>query len=263
MGAPQHPEGTRTKRTGGSKLKKITLIGLSLILTLVAGLVGCVSERLVTQTVLLTQTVTQTQTLTETAIPPTITSTVTETPTAVTKTVETTRTVTPSPVTVTTTPPPITETITVTTTLPPVTITTTPPLTVDDLRRSIFEEVNKIRAEHGLSALIRDTYLDTIANDHAFTMMALGYITHWGFEDRANEIFAAMPHVTQVGENLAYVNLISYDTIGKYFAETWYESPEHRENMLDPLYKRTGIGLQVFWENLTVPNYYAVQLFTD
>ena len=156
-------------------------------------------------------------------------------------------------------PPPVTYTPPV----EPIEPVEEPPITVEDLRGIIFEEVNRIRIEHGLSALTRDHYLDTIADEHAFTMMAMGNATHWGFEDRADSIFAAMPNVTQVGENVAYVNIISYDTIGRYLAEGWYESPEHRENMLDSSYKRTGIGLQVFWENLAVPNYYAVQLFTD
>jgi len=71
-------------------MNKIALISVSLILALVAGLVGCGDKNPITETATQTQTVTETQTLTETAIPPTVTSTFTETPTTVTKTKATT-----------------------------------------------------------------------------------------------------------------------------------------------------------------------------
>ncbi len=235
---------------------------------------ACASGKPITQIVIQTQTVTETQTVTSptktiTVTPPPIivigtpqpttppTTTTTTTPPA------TTTTITPPTTTTTTTPPATTTTTTPPTTTPPPITESITPTTVEDLKDAIFEEVNRIRVDHGLPALIRDPYLDTIADDHAFTMMVMGYISHWGFEDRASTIFNEMPFVTEVGENVAYVNVISYDAVGRYFAEAWYESLEHRENMLNPIYKRTGIGLQVLWENLEIPNYYAVQIFTD
>jgi len=148
--------------------------------------------------------------------------------------------------------------------IPPIVVIEEPPITVNDLRRAIFEEVNKVRMGHGLTSLIRDDYLDTLANEHAFTMTAAEDASHRGFDARANSIFAAMPNVTRVRENVAHVNIVSYGDVGKYFAEAWYNSPEYRESMLNSQYiKKTGVGLQVFYESLTVPNYYAVQLFTD
>ena len=93
-------------------------------------------------------------------------------------------------------------------------------------------------------------------------MMATDNVSHYGFDDRADRIFATMPQVSIVGENVAFISGVASEDIAQEFANIWYESIDHRENILDTYYQQTGIGLQIVWESWQ-PNYYAVQIFTN
>jgi uncharacterized protein YkwD len=107
------------------------------------------------------------------------------------------------------------------------------------LEIKMIDLLNKDRAEHGLSPLIRDEELTKVARQHSRDMFVRGYFSHVTpdgkdpFERmKANDI-----HFITAGENIALAQTISIAQYG------FMHSPGHRANILNPAFGHIGIGI--------------------
>ncbi len=135
-----------------------------------------------------------------------------------------------------------------------------------DMERRVLREVNRARQAKGRAALLPDTSLAHVARAHSRAMLERGFFAHrdhGGLRagDRARRAGYAFH---RLGENLFRGRL--YDTINTtkrggrttttylwstpddlaaLVAESWMESPGHRENMLSAAYDLAGVGLAI------------------
>ena len=116
--------------------------------------------------------------------------------------------------------------------------------TDEEIRADTFTLVNKARVEAGLAPLVRDSTLDSLAQEHCDYMKRVGNVNHDNFEERA-----ARSGRDYVGENCAE---------GYHDAESlvsgWLSSPGHKANIMDPYFVYTGLGYT---------GGYACQIFSD
>jgi len=108
------------------------------------------------------------------------------------------------------------------------------------VRRDLFEAVNRERAAHHLAPLRLSPELEKAAQGHADDMLARGYYGHASPEHvmvlgRTRE---AGYVADSVGENIAKGQR-SVDEVMK----GWMESPEHRRNILNPMFTEAGYGV--------------------
>jgi len=106
-------------------------------------------------------------------------------------------------------------------------------------RDEIIEHVNRFRAQHGLSALVANDTLDTIAQAHSDDMAARDFFDHQS------------PDGVSVGDRAATAGY-TYRTIAENLAagmrrpsrvvDGWVDSPPHREAMLNPKVEEAGVG---------------------
>lgn len=107
------------------------------------------------------------------------------------------------------------------------------------LEIKMIDLVNKDRAEHGLSPLIRDEELTKVARQHSGDMFVRGYFSHVtpDGKDPFDRMKANDIHFMTAGENIALAQTIS---IGQY---GFMHSPGHRANILNPAFGHIGIGI--------------------
>jgi uncharacterized protein YkwD len=102
----------------------------------------------------------------------------------------------------------------------------------------VLAAVNAARTAQGLRPLRLDLTLRNAARSHSADMLRRNYFAHGAFAARV-----AAFHVQgrQAGENLAWGSG-PYGQAAAMISE-WLASPEHRANLLSPVYSRIGIGL--------------------
>lgn len=119
--------------------------------------------------------------------------------------------------------------------------------TDEEIQTEAFGLINEARIESGLALLTSDALLTSLAMEHCQYMKRVGTCSHSGFDGRA-AIVLGNGHLI-VGENVAE---------GYYSAETlvagWLNSSGHRENILNPQFRHTGLGYT---------GGYACQIFSD
>lgn len=128
------------------------------------------------------------------------------------------------------------------------TYTTTDDATPLAKEEEIFALVNEARVSSGLSPLVRADPLDALALEHSQDMAKAGILSHDGFDARADTIERSLGS-SNVGENVA----MGYES-AEAFVDGWLNSPGHRANIMNPSYRRTGIGYC---------KSYATQIFCD
>ena len=122
--------------------------------------------------------------------------------------------------------------------------------------------VNEARAEQDLPALRRSARLDGVAQAHADDMAARGYYAHVSPEgETPGERFlqAGGGRGPLVAENIARCEGCTTQpglAEVRDFQTGWMQSPEHRENILDPNLRRFGFGLAAEGDET-----FAVQMF--
>ncbi|MGH3001784.1 MAG: CAP domain-containing protein [Gaiellaceae bacterium] len=102
---------------------------------------------------------------------------------------------------------------------------------------ALLDQMNRVRAQHGLRPLHYDARLERAARSHTHRMLAQDVFTHGAFGSRLAS-FGVTASVS--GENLAW-GLGSWATARGVVA-AWLASPEHRANLLRPSFSRVGVG---------------------
>jgi uncharacterized protein YkwD len=108
-----------------------------------------------------------------------------------------------------------------------------------DAERRLMAMVNRERRARGLSPLILDASLQLFARQHAREMALRGYLGHRSVSGQTLRARLA-PYLrpgTRIGENVAMVRTIDEGH------RAFIASPAHLENMLDPKFRRVGIGV--------------------
>lgn len=104
----------------------------------------------------------------------------------------------------------------------------------------LIRELNRVRAEHGLSRLRYDATLERAARAHSRVMLRKDVFAHGAFRMRLLQ-FGVTAAIT--GENLAWGTGARSTTRATVVA--WLASPEHRANLLRPSFTRIGVGALV------------------
>jgi uncharacterized protein YkwD len=102
---------------------------------------------------------------------------------------------------------------------------------------SLLLEMNRVRAEHGLSRLTADAHLQRAAQWHSREMLGSNVFEHGAFGSRMAQ-FKVTGRLA--GENLAWGAGPRGTAQGIVLA--WLASPEHRANLLRPSFTRVGIS---------------------
>lgn len=129
----------------------------------------------------------------------------------------------------------------------------------DSIEAGIFDGINNIRSEHGLSVLKRDSQLDVVARRYSQTMARAGKISHEDAQGKHMEDRLEVNGITdwsQAGENLA--SSVGTEPV-RAALWGWQRSPGHMENILLPSFVLTGIGAYTDPRSGEV---YITQLFT-
>ena len=101
----------------------------------------------------------------------------------------------------------------------------------------LLQDLNRVRASHGLAPLRYDPRLQRAARKHSRDMLLTQIFEHGAFGARMVH-FDVRGSLT--GENLAWGNG-SFGTANA-IVRAWLASPEHRANLLRPGFTRIGIG---------------------
>lgn len=113
----------------------------------------------------------------------------------------------------------------------------------------VFLLINNERSKFGLSALVMDGSLRTIAGTHSEDMLARNFFSHRNpdgisFQERITRSYSGP--FSQAGENIWTGS--GYDSsnsqrLARMIVDRWLSSPGHRANMLNPAFTHTGIGV--------------------
>ena len=113
------------------------------------------------------------------------------------------------------------------------------------LESGVLDQMNGIRARHGLAPLRLNAALSAAAAQHSREMGVDGYFRHESadgsaFWKRIARYYASRHYgLWSVGENLLW----SSPDVGPTRAlELWMHSPEHRANILSPRWREVGVA---------------------
>lgn len=103
--------------------------------------------------------------------------------------------------------------------------------------QAILQYTNAIRMANGLSPVVKNPALDGIAQDWADHLVRVGELNH-----RPKHWESYPASVPAGGENVlqAWDDYSSYELV-----KMWFDSPGHREILLDPRAKSLGVGVAV------------------
>jgi uncharacterized protein YkwD len=116
---------------------------------------------------------------------------------------------------------------------------------IQQLDTGVLEQLNAIRAAHGLVPLKLNAALSAAAHGHSAEMIADGYFAHNSFDGAPfwKRLTAYSSSSTSgywsVGENLLYS---SPDVDASRALQLWMASPEHRANILTARWRQIGIA---------------------
>jgi uncharacterized protein YkwD len=118
-------------------------------------------------------------------------------------------------------------------------------LSMAGLESGLLQQLNAVRADHGLSALRANARLAAAASQHSREMAGDGYFDHdsvdgTSFSARIAKWYPVGAYRSwSVGENLLWSSP-SVDPSGA--VAMWMRSPGHRANILSPRFREIGIG---------------------
>jgi uncharacterized protein YkwD len=116
---------------------------------------------------------------------------------------------------------------------------------LSSLEQGVLQEINSIRREHGLAPLRLSARLSAAARQHSQEMAAGGYFSHdsangSSFDRRIARYYPlGRNRYWSVGENLLWS---SPDVDPDGALQMWWNSPEHRKNMLTARWREIGVS---------------------
>jgi uncharacterized protein YkwD len=116
---------------------------------------------------------------------------------------------------------------------------------LSSLEQGVLQEINSIRREHGLAPLRLSARLSAAARQHSQEMAARGYFSHdsangSSFDRRIARYYPLGGNrYWSVGENLLWS---SPDVDPGGALQMWWNSPEHRKNMLTARWREIGVS---------------------
>lgn len=113
------------------------------------------------------------------------------------------------------------------------------------IERTVFDALNREREARGLAPLAFDGQLATVARAHSRDMLERGYFAHRSPEGPgpAGRVKAAGIPYRLVAENIA--QNVRVKNPAAEAVKQWMTSPGHRENVLDPRFTRSAVGVAV------------------
>ena len=126
----------------------------------------------------------------------------------------------------------------------------------------VFDGINAERTDRGLLALVLDTDLSALAEEHNANLISRAVtggsiqIDHDGAQERADATFAS--GAVAYGENIAGIRGFGEAVVADTCVDGWVNSPGHLENLTGN-FTNTGIAVTVDEEDGTI---YATQIFS-
>jgi uncharacterized protein YkwD len=120
-----------------------------------------------------------------------------------------------------------------------------PATSLSTLEQGVLADINALRKEHGLGPLRLSANLSAAARQHSSEMAARGYFSHSSangssFDRRIARYYPLSgSHYWSVGENLLWS---SPDVDAGGALDMWWNSPEHRKNMLTVRWREIGLS---------------------
>jgi uncharacterized protein YkwD len=125
-------------------------------------------------------------------------------------------------------------------------------------RGRLLSQVNLARKRKHLQPLGKVILLDKVAVRHSKSMARRRSCDHHGFSERVSFI-KSKTGLSDIGENCYMFPARKYTArVARELLHGWLKSSGHRVNLLNPSYKRTGIGIVVRKRYV-----YATQIFTN
>ncbi|MBK8150313.1 MAG: CAP domain-containing protein [Acidobacteria bacterium] len=126
--------------------------------------------------------------------------------------------------------------------------------------KQAFALINRRRAEAGLTEMAWSDDVAKVARLHSENMASLNFFGHRGadgkmVDERADQL--GVKRWRAIGENIAYSR--GYDDPMTLSVEKWMLSNGHRENLLNPRWKESGIGISVTADG----TFYVTQVFLE
>ena len=120
-----------------------------------------------------------------------------------------------------------------------------PTTSLSTLEQGVLADINSLRKEHGLAPLRLSASLSAAARQHSSEMAGRGYFSHdsangSSFDKRISRYYPmGRSRYWSVGENLLWS---SPDVDAGGALDMWWNSPEHRKNMLTARWREIGLS---------------------
>ena len=120
-----------------------------------------------------------------------------------------------------------------------------PATSLSSLEQGVLADINTLRKQHGLAPLRLSASLSAAARQHSGEMASRGYFSHdslngSSFDRRIARYYPmGRSHYWSVGENLLWS---SPDVDAGGALNMWWNSPEHRKNMLTARWREIGLS---------------------
>jgi uncharacterized protein YkwD len=118
-----------------------------------------------------------------------------------------------------------------------------------ELERAIYRLTNEVRKKHALSPLTWESSLGGVARAHSADMLHRNYFSHQSPDGRSphDRILSGYPSgLSMSGENIwSGTGHDPGDTprLARIIVDNWLSSPGHRQNLLNPQFTDTGVGV--------------------
>jgi uncharacterized protein YkwD len=121
-----------------------------------------------------------------------------------------------------------------------------------EVEELIIVLVNDERQQYDLSTLSEDALLTSLAREHSISMVENNFFGHERYPGERPLSYNMSPG-TMRGENLAKIPTkqvipgpyLSLQEVCEWAVSGWMDSPGHKDNILEPCYSKTGVGVSL------------------